>query len=178
MDPLSALIGGAASIFGGLMNSSSQQAINSANLQQSMYMANNAVSMRVADARRAGINPLAALGVSTPGFVGAAPTDPGAGVGQAGTILSKMADPQHLEQMKNLEETKAAVDIANARTMGNNAAIEGARNMWILEQMQYDKARYPDATITGVDRPNMGIQGAEWMSKFWNNPFNFNWKLN
>ena len=63
MDPISALIGGGASIIGGLMNTSSQQSINAANLQQQIWSAEGGYLPGLrANAEKAGFNPLAVLG--------------------------------------------------------------------------------------------------------------------
>lgn len=61
---LGSLAGGAANLIGGLFGQRNQEKINQENIAQSQYMARNAIQMRVEDARRAGINPLAALGSS------------------------------------------------------------------------------------------------------------------
>lgn len=125
------LVGAAGSLFGGLLNTSSAQAINAANLQQQMYLANNSVSMRVADAKRAGINPLAALGVSSPGFVGATNTDPGAGVAAAGQDISRalMATQDKetkldaaKEKLINLQIAQMENDVVHGQLVNSTAA--------------------------------------------------------
>lgn len=119
---LGGLAGGLGSIFGGLMNTSSAQSINSANLANQVMLANTAVRTRVADANKAGINPLAALGVSSPGFVGATATDPGAGVAAAGQDISRalMAMKDRAEKEDDLQKAliQAQIDRENASTTG------------------------------------------------------------
>lgn len=51
-------------LIGGLFGQSEQEKINQQNIQQAQFMASNAIQMRVNDAKKAGINPLAALGSS------------------------------------------------------------------------------------------------------------------
>lgn len=113
-------MGAVGDVFGGLMNTSSAQAINSANLAQQMFLANNSVSMRVADAKRAGINPLAALGVSSPGFVGASNTDPGAGVAAAGQDIARAmeANKEKADRLDDLQraELQSRIDENDANT--------------------------------------------------------------
>lgn len=79
MDPVTgaALIGGGASLLGGWMGSKSQASTAQKNRKLQMYMAKHGVSLRVADAKKAGISPLAALGANihqpTPEHIGSDP---------------------------------------------------------------------------------------------------------
>jgi hypothetical protein len=125
---LGGLVGAVGDVFGGLMNTSSAQAINSANLAQQMFLARNKVSLTVADAKRAGINPLSALGVSSPGFVGATPTDPGAGVAAAGQDIaraleankdkaSKLDDLSRAEMQSRIDENDANTAYIRSKTI-------------------------------------------------------------
>lgn len=144
MDPISALIGAGSSLIGGLMNSSSQSAINAANLKQnqaqfdaSMQFAkdqaqgNNLGAFMLNQktaALNAGINPLAALGVSNnvsaPMAVGANAQsgNPGEGLMQAGKILAQMklpgADaPSKLDQLQ-AQLIESQIRRSDAETIG------------------------------------------------------------
>lgn len=168
------LLGGLGSIFGGLMNTSSAQAINAANLQQSMFMANNAVAMRVADAKRSGINPLAALGVSTPGFAAQTPTDPGQGLMQAGGKMMGLAmDFDHQEKMKAIDREKGRADIELAHRQGQRLDmatqldyLQGAK----LEQAIQYLRDHPEVMPEGVQFSPLH-QGSEGLRSFWERIF-------
>lgn len=140
MEALAALLAGGADIAGGLLNTSSAQAINSANLAQQMFLANNSVSMRVADAKRAGINPLAALGVSSPGFVGATPTEPGSGVAAAGQDISRAL-------------------MANADKASKRDALETAEIQSRIDQNDAETAYIRSKTIRALADPGTPISG-------------------
>lgn len=80
MDPLSALIGGAFSLGGGLMNSSAISSANAANIAQAQWAATGSyLPGLVRNATKAGINPLAVL----PGSAAGANIQPATGVGDA-----------------------------------------------------------------------------------------------
>ena len=70
MDPMTgaALIGGGASLAGGLLGSSAAKKANSRNIRMQKYFARHGIKMRVQDAKEAGINPLVALGAQTHSF--------------------------------------------------------------------------------------------------------------
>lgn len=106
-DPISAGISAAASIFGGLLNKSSNDKTNSANLafqreqlarQEALQreFAQSGIQWKVQDAQKAGIHPLYALGANTvsyaPSTVGnplVADTSLGSGVASAGQDISR-----------------------------------------------------------------------------------------
>lgn len=140
MDPiLGGLISGGASIIGGLMNTSSNQAINAANIQNQDYL--NAQNWQhqlfldthhiqdlVGDARKAGISPLAALGVNTPSApvsVGAtqqASSAMGEGVARAGQDISeafqKYASQDTKKRDLEMQLLQAQVDSARSDIVG------------------------------------------------------------
>lgn len=68
-----------------------QNAINEQNWQHSLFMANNSVQMRAADAEKAGINKLYAIGAPTMSF---APAQVGA-AGQPFNAMKPLADTMH-----------------------------------------------------------------------------------
>ena len=116
MDPISAMIGGMFSLGGGLLSSSAQSAANQANIQQAQYQETGAyLPQLIANARKAGINPLAVL----PGGGGSANIQPVTGVGSSlgdiGQNLSRMsimATP-HQEMMDHLQERQARAQVEN-----------------------------------------------------------------
>ena len=167
MDPFSALIMAGGSLLGGFMNTSSAQAINSANLQQSMYMANNAVSMRVADAKRAGINPLAALGVSTPGFAAQTPTDPGQGLMQMGKAVAGQAmDFDHLAKLKEQELKKNQSDIERVNMATSVDYLQGVKVQQAIDYIN----NHPEVMPEGVNYNMMheaGQGGSVLARWFW-----------
>jgi hypothetical protein len=154
MDPLSALIGGGMSLIGGLMNTSSAQAINTQNLQQQMWLAQNAIQMKVKDANKAGINPLAALGVSSPGFTGAVPTEPGAGLMAAGKgVMSERIDPT-VDVARKLALDKVATEIESLRANNTNTMIQMAMNEEALSRLHSKEGKY--WVPSGWSEPSVG----------------------
>ena len=125
MNPLSALVGGVSSLIGGFMNTSSAQAINSQNLQYAQEAASGQFLPQyyqnlVKGANAAGINPLAALGVSSGGGGGGAimaPPDVGSGVARAGEFLSQIKDPHTIAMEKGQErKLEAEIQLTNANS--------------------------------------------------------------
>lgn len=97
---IDALIGGAASIAGGLINANSQKKTNEALMKDKQMdrdmqwsLANSGIQMKVSDAKQAGIHPLYALGASTPTYTPSslsltAPS-PGSGLAAAGQNIGR-----------------------------------------------------------------------------------------
>lgn len=67
-DFLGGLVGAGASIFNGFANRSAAQALNDQNIANQNLAMRNRIQWTVADAQKAGINPLAALGNATQSF--------------------------------------------------------------------------------------------------------------
>ena len=81
MDPISAIIGAGASLIGGFMNTSSQQAINQANIAEQQWSAQGGyLPGLVANAERAGLSPLAVLGQRGPNMAVQVSGEPGGGL--------------------------------------------------------------------------------------------------
>ena len=163
MDPISALIGGAASLFGSFMNTSSQQAINAQNLAaQQGALQGDYLPGLVANAQRAGLSPLAVLGQHAPNMAVEVGTQPGQGMQDVGRMMAQV-DPS-IESMRSLQEERARIDIANARQLGNNAAIEGAKNMTLLEMIDKhrDDPNYHPSDLSERSLPGMGV---DWLHK-------------
>lgn len=68
MDFLGSLFSAGANLFGGLLGQKNSKSIAEENIANQNYLANNRISMTVEDAKRAGINPLAALGNATQSY--------------------------------------------------------------------------------------------------------------
>lgn len=121
-------IGGIASGIGSLIgannSSASAEAINQANYEHQKEFAQNGIRWKVADAKAAGLHPLAALGAQTPGYtpsavVGDAPDfsflrDIGQDVGRAidakSTAAERAANKAKIDQGTNLELEGKALD--------------------------------------------------------------------
>lgn len=161
-DFLGGLVGAVGDVFGGLMNTSSAQAINSANLAQQMFLANNSVSMRVADAKRAGINPLAALGVSSPGFVGATPTEPGSGVAAAGQDIARAisANKDRSDKLDDLQraEIQSRIDENDANTQYIRSKTVRALASPGSPPVRHDAFIGPTAPWLASERPKPALQ--------------------
>lgn len=126
MDPLSALIGGGFSLFGGLLNSGAQADANAANLafarEQAMRnerlqreFAQSGIQWRVEDAKKAGIHPMYALGT------GVTPFSPSSSAFQSvpetgmGSALSSMG--QDLSRAIHATRSAAGREDAFSKTM-------------------------------------------------------------
>lgn len=130
-DGLGSVIGG---VIGGGLNYFSQQKANEENIKAQREFAQNSISWKVEDAKRAGVHPLAALGASgyqaSPSFMSADVGSPvGNGISQGlskvGQALDENAVKMSELQLKNqeLENMKLAKEIAS---MGQSVASSGA----------------------------------------------------
>lgn len=116
MEWLTGLLGAGANLLGGFFNRSSAESIAQQNIQNQLAFAQHGVQWRVQDAQRAGINPLAALGISTPGFQNVAGDSSfGEGIGKAGQDISRAisAYQDKNSRMAELEQKLAEAKIAN-----------------------------------------------------------------
>lgn len=173
MDPISAAIAGMFTLGGGLISSSAQTAANEANIQQAQYSATGAyLPQLVANAKRAGINPLAVL----PGGGGSANIQPVSAVGDAmsglGQNLSRMSlmTSPHQAVMDQLEVRRAraaaeGAELENIKTRHDLANTVGSPK---LGHVQIGQPRFSDTVrrAAGVrpderlDFPfNIGAQG-------------------
>jgi hypothetical protein len=129
MDPLSAMIGGMFNIAGSAMNTSSAQSINSANLQMQQQMQSGAFlpamyKNMVSGANAAGLNPLAVLGIKSPGGGPAmAPTNPGQGLQEFGRNIAQI----NVEK-ENLDLQARREDIAKTAALTKQTNIQNAIN--------------------------------------------------
>lgn len=121
---LGSLLGAAGSIFGGLLGAS--QASKDRAFQKKF--AQNGIQWRAADARKAGIHPLAALGASTPSYTPVGDGGLGSAIAQGTAALgdavnsgtAKKNDPVTQSQ---LEVNRAQTDLLKAQTVSTLANV-------------------------------------------------------
>lgn len=150
MDPISAGIIAGGGLLGGIMGSNSQKRANAANLD----FAKNQVSYRVADAKRAGIHPLAALGMSAgsnPQQVG--DTSMANAVSNAAGALGDARANKEINQLNaqllqsQIESNKAQAHMYRSNAMETDFALLSAN------ASQLGTARSP-GTVTGGSNVN------------------------
>lgn len=106
------LIGAGAKIAGGVMSQDSAEKIAAQNIANQRDYAQHGVSWKVADARSAGISPLAALGASTSSFSNVVGSDAlGQGIADAGQDIGKAVKAQASHEEKELLRAGAKLDI-------------------------------------------------------------------
>lgn len=179
MDPMSAMIGAGSSLIGGLMNTSSQQAINTANIANAQSMARgDYLPGLVANANAAGLSPLAVLGMHAPSVPAMISGDPGSGLQRAGQVLSQVKDP-HTQRMEELQEKLGQANIMRSLIETSNSKLEGDQRALVIERLKGDKSLdlslRPDwisrfgemfgAAAEGVDKALPGL-GARINSSF------------
>lgn len=110
---LASLISAGTSLLGGLFGRKSQEEANAKNLAAQREFAQSGVQWRVADAKKAGIHPLAALGAQTasfsPSFVG--DTSFGTGIAQAGQDVSRAIDATRPAAQRSAAFEKSVQDL-------------------------------------------------------------------
>lgn len=142
------LLGGVGSIVGAGMSGANAAAINQANYEHQKEFAQNGIRWKVADAKAAGLHPLAALGAQTSSYtpsavVGDAPDfsflrDIGQDVGRAidakSTAAERAANKDKIDQGTNLELEGKQLDNEYKRTL-------------IASQKQDDALRLANAAV-------------------------------
>lgn len=109
---LGPLIGAGASLLGGSLNRDSAEKTAAQNIANQRDFAQHGISWKVADARSAGINPLAALGASTNTFSNVVGSDAmGEGVAQAGQDVGKAFRAAGDHESRQLSLAGAKLDI-------------------------------------------------------------------
>lgn len=162
MDPLSALIGGGMSMLGGYFSSQSAQSINQQNIANQQAMASGAyLPQLVANAQRAGINPLAVLGIHTPSAGMAVPTDPGRGLQAAGAAIAQVNPLQRELEQVTVEKGKA--DVAALHAQINNTNIEAATRAHALLQLQRDSGLLGSGVQEPASRTNFPAATFDWL---------------
>lgn len=118
------------SIYGANQNAQAQEQINAQNIAEQERFAQNSIQWKVADAKAAGINPLAALGAPTSSFSNVVAPQPGAGfssAGQAiGRALSALQSPEDraadtAAKVAALDKTQAEADYYRSMALKNVA---------------------------------------------------------
>ena len=131
MGLLDGLISAGANIIGGIMGQNNAEDIANKNIQMQQDFAQNALSWKAGDARRAeknwGINPLALLGAQTSSFQNVVGDNSlGQGIANAGQDLGRAANAltDHQERKAQLDEDllKAQIASINSQTVHNQAA--------------------------------------------------------
>lgn len=107
------LLGAGAKLAGGFIGEKSADQRAAQNIAAQREFAQNAISWKVADARRAGISPLAALGASTTSFsnVVGGEAKVGEAVGDMGQDISRAATAYSNREQKTLLLKGAALDL-------------------------------------------------------------------
>lgn len=136
------LLGGIATLGSGLLNFfggqnatdkniAAQQQINDANWNHSLYMAQNSIQMKKADAEAAGISPLYAMGAPTMSFapaqVGAMGNQPNALAPLATTMRDLGQDLSRPAAATNSPVNKLAGVQAAQQTVGNTLDLENKK---------------------------------------------------
>lgn len=170
MDPLigGALISGASSLLGGLFGKSSQEKANRENIKLQREFAQNGIQWKVADAKAAGLHPLAALGAQTasfsPSIVG--DTSFGTGVAQAGQDLGRAIQSTRTQdqrvgayektvqdltlQRMGLENTLLASQISKANQPATGPAMPSAAQRWLVDGQ--GQTSLPASPVIPVER--------------------------
>lgn len=136
MDPMSAMIGGVASIAGGVMNTSSAQAINAAQMQnaalnrqfqsdqvQGKFLPEYYRNL-VEAGKSAGLNPLALIGAHVQGGSGTSmtlsQTDPGRGLQDFGRMIGNMdIERREVDIQKGKEELQHQAALTKQTNIDN-----------------------------------------------------------
>lgn len=140
MDPVvtGSLIAGGASILGGLMGSNSEKKAVKESKRQFEIQANEAIQRRVADARKAGVHPLFALGASaniSPTISAGASNSMGDAVSRAGAQIGDMlASRSGREHQKTLQTMQLAQGAADLRRTNAATALDMAQTQLALSE--------------------------------------------
>lgn len=109
---IGSLISAGANIYGGIENRKSAESIAAQNIANQRDFAQHGVSWKVADARSAGISPLAALGASTSSFSNVVGSDAmGEGIAAAGQDIGKAVKQMGTQEDRALLRAGAKLDI-------------------------------------------------------------------
>jgi hypothetical protein len=120
----------AATVIGGMLNYGSSSSASKRAIKLQKEMAKNGIQWRVADAKKAGLHPLAALGMSpnqaTPTLVGDRPGDAiseGAKVYQDGKLQDLVMDGQKWDNERKMWEAQEARNRARIKNMEMNEKL-------------------------------------------------------
>jgi hypothetical protein len=159
MEPISAGIGALGGLVGAGLNAYESGQINKANVQQQQWSAEGGyLPGLIANAKAAGINPLAVLGMHAPTSGTEVSSGAGAQVGQALSSLSQIKDP-HQVAMEKLNEQLMNRQITALNGQINNSTIEAARNQYTLDYLRNNPNMRPE----GVNEPTPTGTATDWM---------------
>jgi len=164
------LISAGTSLLGGLFGKKSSEKANAQNIAAQREFAQNGIQWKVADAKAAGLHPLAALGAQTasfsPSFVG--DTSFGTGVANAGqdisrAIQSTRTSGQKLDaytktvqdltlQRMGLENTLLSSQIAKANQPATPPSMPSANQRWLLDGQGETSIAAQSAPVIPVQR--------------------------
>lgn len=117
MDPISLIVGAGSKLLGGLFGDSSRDAASAKEYERQKEFAQSGVQWKVADARKAGISPLAALGAQTysyaPQSVGS--SDFATGVAEMGQDVSRAIDATRTQNGRTAAVAKTMEDLTVQR---------------------------------------------------------------
>lgn len=110
---LGEIIGAGASLLGGLFGKKSADKANEENIKLQREFAQQGIQWKVADAKKAGIHPLAALGAQTVSFSPSVVGDNsfGTGIAQAGQDIGRAINATRSNDQRNEAYLKSAADL-------------------------------------------------------------------
>lgn len=183
MDPISAMIGGGAAIAGSIMNTSSAQAINSAQMQlaqQNLQFQNKQVrgeflpsyyTNLVEAGKESGLNPLALIGAHVQGGSGTSMTlsnpEPGRGLMETGRILSQM----DLEK-RDIDLQRSREELQHQAALTKQTNIDNAIRFKTLSDLEQGKIVSGPEPALKTSLPANVIEGSrqvgDWISEQYN----------
>lgn len=162
VDPISALIGAGASLIGGVMNTSSTQSINAANLQQQMWSAQGGyLPGLVANANKAGLNPLAVLGSRGPNMAVQVGTQPGAGLQEAGREISRIDMESREADLAQKHE-----QLMHTAAINKQTAIDNAIKLKTLDDLEAGRIVSGPEPAVKTSFPAAAIEGSKQVGDY------------
>lgn len=121
-----AIISGGSSLLGGILGNDANEDANNANLYQQERFAKNAIQWKTADAKKAGLHPLAALGAQTssfsPSFIGGG-SQLSQGISNAGQDLGRAVAATQTKEQKLTGFTHAQQALTTENMALQNALL-------------------------------------------------------
>lgn len=171
MDLLGALFSAGSSLLGGFMNQNNQQQINQQNIQaqeqinaqniaEQEKFAQQGIQWKAADAKAAGINPLAALGAQTNSFSNVvAPTSSasgagGQGVADAGQNIARAMQSMQSPADKAVADFKTKMDLESMQLDNDLKRAQLASNFATAHQAGQPPGLPNDPTTESVSFPD------------------------
>lgn len=146
MDPIvtAGLISAGGNLAGGLLGSDATRSANAANVRFQREFAQNGLTWKVEDAKRAGIHPLAALGASTASFSPSVVADT-----SMGDALKDMG--QDISRAVSQTKTDAEKAIIKAQVESWDADVAGKKLDNQIKQKQLDQLNMKTPSFPGSD---------------------------